>query len=179
MAVSHHHAMHTRAKIKHHVYGRNFEPTFHFRGFHNWFLHSYASPFRLPDPVRMTVPTRPVVVGAAPSRYRHLPARAAPAPSGRRDGLTRKDSHLPTDKLRLVAHPVVGPDLPPGRLGEGGRRAQHVDAVYAAADRPCPSSTPTGSNPLPCSWPVFGITWSPADARAAADRARDPRPPTG
>ena len=44
-----------------------FEPTFHLRGFHHWFLHSYAVPPRLPDPGRLAVPTRPVVVRAAPT----------------------------------------------------------------------------------------------------------------
>src|SRR5689334_14765917 len=47
-----------------------FEPTFHFRGFHHWFLHSYASPSRLPGPGRLAVPARPVVVGAAPTLTR-------------------------------------------------------------------------------------------------------------
>jgi hypothetical protein len=35
------------------------------RGFHHWFLHPYAFSSRLPDPSRLAVPARPVVVEAA------------------------------------------------------------------------------------------------------------------
>src|SRR3954453_19252192 len=63
-----------------------FEPTFHFRGFHHWFLHTYACPSRLPGPGRLAVPTRPVVVGAAPTTLDTSRARLPPASSGRCDG---------------------------------------------------------------------------------------------
>src|SRR3954454_4523660 len=104
-----------------------FEPAFHFRGFHHWFLHSYACPSRLPGPGRLAVPTRPVVVGAAPTRPGTSRARLSPASSGRCDGPKRKDSHLPAVMRRLVAHGIVAPDLPPDLLGEGGE-GQHVGA---------------------------------------------------
>jgi hypothetical protein len=41
------------------------EPVLDLRGFDHWFLLSYAFPSRLPDPNRLVVPTRPVVVRAA------------------------------------------------------------------------------------------------------------------
>jgi hypothetical protein len=50
-----------------------------FRGFHHWFLHSYASPSCLPSPSRLAVPTRPVVVGAASRPSRRPPGRTAPS----------------------------------------------------------------------------------------------------
>jgi hypothetical protein len=53
-----------------------------FRGFHHWFLHSYASPSRLPGPSRLAVPTRPVVVGAACRPSWRLPGPAAPSFTG-------------------------------------------------------------------------------------------------
>src|ERR1700726_1509566 len=43
------------------------EPVLDLRGFDHWFLHSYTFPSRLPDPDRLAVPTRPVVVRAAPT----------------------------------------------------------------------------------------------------------------
>src|SRR3954465_14727750 len=104
-----------------------FEPTFHFRGFHHWFLHSYACPSRLPGPDRLAVPTRPVVVGAALASLGTSRTRLPPASSGRCDGPKRKDSHLPVVMRRLVAHGVVRPDLPPDLLGKGGE-GQHVGA---------------------------------------------------
>jgi hypothetical protein len=53
-----------------------------FRGFHHWFLHSYASPSCLPGPSRLAVPTRPVVVGAASRPSWRLPGQAAPSFAG-------------------------------------------------------------------------------------------------
>jgi len=37
------------------------------RGFHHWFRPTCTVPSRLPDPGRLAVPTRSVVVGAAPT----------------------------------------------------------------------------------------------------------------
>src|SRR3954470_10329379 len=104
-----------------------FEPTFHFRGFHHWFLHSYACPSRLPGPGRLAVPTRPVVVGAALASLGTSRDRLPPASSGRCDGPKRKDSHLPAVMRRLVAHGIVAPELPPHLLREA-REGQHVGA---------------------------------------------------
>src|SRR5258708_22018189 len=41
------------------------EPVLDLRGFDHWFLLSYTFPSCLPDPSRLVVPTRPVVVRAA------------------------------------------------------------------------------------------------------------------
>jgi hypothetical protein len=101
-----------------------FEPAFHFRGFHHWFLHTYTSPSRLTGPGRLTVPTRPAVVGAAPTLTRTSGLGLPPALSGCCDSPTGKDSHLPTVPWRLVAHGVVRPDLGPALAGEAGEREQ-------------------------------------------------------
>jgi hypothetical protein len=68
--------------LQHRPRSTRFEPVPDLRGFHHWFLHSYTSPSRLPDPGRLAVPTRPVVVEAAPtqpgaSRVRLPPASVA------------------------------------------------------------------------------------------------------
>src|SRR3954465_12833935 len=97
-----------------------FEPTFHFRGFHHWFLHTYACPSRLPGPGRLAVPTRPVRVGAPPASLGTSRVRLPPASSGRCDGPKRKDFHLPAVMRRLVAHRIGRPDLPPHLFREAG-----------------------------------------------------------
>src|SRR5712691_5272607 len=43
------------------------EPVLALRGFDHWFLLTYTFPPCLPDPSRLVVPTRPVVVRAAPT----------------------------------------------------------------------------------------------------------------
>ena len=58
------------------------EPAGRLRGFHHWFLRSYTSPSRLPDPGRLAVPARSVVVGAAPARPGASQARLPPASPG-------------------------------------------------------------------------------------------------
>jgi hypothetical protein len=60
-----------------------FEPAFHFRGFHDWFLHSCACPSRLPGLGRLAVPTCPVVVGAALASLGTSRDRLPPGSSGR------------------------------------------------------------------------------------------------
>ena len=80
------------------------EPVLDLRGFNHWFLHSYTFPSRLPDPGRLAVPTRPVVVGAAPTLTLRLQAQAAPSFSG----LLRRPAggvlSSPPGQRRLVAH---------------------------------------------------------------------------
>ncbi len=49
------------------------------RGFHHWFLHSYTSPSRLPNPGCLAVPARPGVVEAAPTLPRTSGIRLPPA----------------------------------------------------------------------------------------------------
>src|SRR3954465_7286023 len=82
-----------------------FEPTFHFRGFHHWFLHSYACPSRLPGPDRLAVPARPAFVGAACHPTRRSPGPAAPSFDQAAATAQRKWS-LTTSRStsRLVAH---------------------------------------------------------------------------
>lgn len=55
-----------------------FEPVQRLRGFARWFL-AYAFWPCLPDPRRLAVPTRPVVVGAASRPSRRPPVRTAPS----------------------------------------------------------------------------------------------------
>jgi hypothetical protein len=43
------------------------EPVIPLRGFHHWFTRRYTFPSCLPDPSRLVVPARPVVVRAAPA----------------------------------------------------------------------------------------------------------------
>src|ERR687892_1469249 len=79
-----------------------FEPVPDLRGFHHWFLHSYTSPSCLPDPSRLAVPARPVVVEAAPTR---------PCTSRVR---------LPPASATCCDRPQVGPFTPPGCLAPRG-----------------------------------------------------------
>ena len=62
------------------------EPVLDLRGFDHWFLHSYTFPSCLPDPGRLAVPTRPVVVGAAPTLAFVSRLGLPPASAGRCDG---------------------------------------------------------------------------------------------
>jgi hypothetical protein len=55
-----------------------FEPVQRLRGFARWFL-AYAFWPCLPDPRRLAVPARPVVVGAASRPHRRPPDQAAPS----------------------------------------------------------------------------------------------------
>ena len=76
-------------------------------GVHHWFL-SYTFPSCLPDPGRLAVPTRPVVVGAAPtlpcaSRVRLPPA--SPSLLRQADGGVLSS---PPGSWRLVAHEIIG-----------------------------------------------------------------------
>jgi hypothetical protein len=72
------------------------------RGFHHWFLHSYTSPSCLPGPGGLAVPTRPVVLEAAPTRPRTSVAGLPPASTACCD------------------RPRVGPFTPPGRAAPRG-----------------------------------------------------------
>jgi hypothetical protein len=72
------------------------EPVLDLRGFDHWFLHSYTFLSRLPDPGRLVVPARPVVVGAAPTLSCVPKIGLPPASAGRCDGPQGEASHLPT-----------------------------------------------------------------------------------
>ena len=70
------------------------EPAFHLRGFHHWFLHSYTCPPCLPGPGRLAVPTRPVVVEAAPTLPGASRVRLPPASPGCCDNPAAEPFHL-------------------------------------------------------------------------------------
>jgi hypothetical protein len=67
------------------------------RGFNHWFL-AYTFPSCLPSPGRLVVPTRPVVVRAAPA-----------LPGASREG-------LPSASPACCDRPTVGPFIPPGHM---------------------------------------------------------------
>jgi len=105
------------------------------RGFHHWFV-SCTFPSRLPDPVRLAVPDRPVVVRAAPTLTRtsgfglpsasptccdrlkvgpftppgHMAPHGAPPPRRRDEpspGLLREESCCTLQDLDILAEPAV------------------------------------------------------------------------
>ena len=76
------------------------------RGFHRWFLHSYSVPPRLPDPDRLAVPIRPVVVGAAHALPCVSRVRLPPASTTRCDRPVVDIPAHPVD-MRFVAHEVL------------------------------------------------------------------------
>src|ERR1039458_4619534 len=94
------------------------EPVLALRGFDHWFLHSYTFPSRLPDPGRLAVPTRPVVVRAAPTLPCDSRGRLPSASSGRCDGPKEGSFHPLTVKQRLVTHDR--PPINPRRLHRYG-----------------------------------------------------------
>src|SRR5215216_2791525 len=59
-----------------------FEPARRFRGFHHWFTARCTVLPCLPDPARLAVPDRPVVVGAAPTLPAASQVRLPPASTG-------------------------------------------------------------------------------------------------
>ena len=67
------------------------EPVMDLRGFDHWFLLSYTFPPCLPDPSRLAVPTRPVVVRAAPAfpsvSWVRLPSASADRYDGPQEGI--------------------------------------------------------------------------------------------
>src|SRR5262249_41947193 len=80
------------------------EPVLALRGFDHWFLLSYTFPSCLPDPSRLTVPPRCVVIRAAPALPCVSRVRLPLASVGRCDGSLEGSFHPLTVKQRLVAH---------------------------------------------------------------------------
>jgi len=80
------------------------EPVLDLRGFNHWFLHSYTFPSRLPDPGRLAVPTRPVVVGAAPTLTRVPGLGLPPASADCCDSPQVRPFHPHQVKWHFVAH---------------------------------------------------------------------------
>ena len=104
-----------------------FEPGRRLRGFHHWFTrHSTVLPC-LPDPGRLAVPTRPVVVGAAPALPGTSQVKLPPAsprllrqPGGGSFHPTR--SHNASWRTALSAWTLAGRQRrPPAGVRTGGR----------------------------------------------------------
>jgi hypothetical protein len=72
-------------------------------GRQHWFL-AYTCSSCLPDPGRLAVPTRPVVVGAAPTLPGASQARLPPASPACCDRPAVESLHLHSVKRNLVAH---------------------------------------------------------------------------
>src|SRR5215216_582751 len=90
------------------------EPVLALRGFDHWFSSAYTFPSRLPDPGRLAVPTRPVVVRAAPTLPGASRVGLPPASTACCDRPPAESFHLRPDTWNLVAHkrpPVVGGGL--------------------------------------------------------------------
>src|ERR1051325_6449704 len=80
------------------------EPVLALRGFDHWFLLSYTFPPCSPAPSRLVVPTRSVVVRAAPTDPCVPRVRLPSASANRCDGPQEGSFHPLTVKQRLVAH---------------------------------------------------------------------------
>ena len=88
------------------------EPVLDLRGFDHWFLLSYTFPPCLPDPSRLVVPTRSVVVRAAPALPCVSRVRLPSASADRCDGPQEGSFHPLTVKQRLVAHDAASSTTP-------------------------------------------------------------------
>jgi hypothetical protein len=111
------------------------EPVLALRGFDHWFTRRYAFPPRLPGPGRLAVPTRPVVVGAAPTLPGASRLGLPPASPGCCDNQMAKVLHLRTVRWRLMAHHRLPID--PGRLHPDDR---HPEAGQPVAQQHQPRS---------------------------------------
>ncbi len=124
---------------------------------------AYAFPSRSPGPTNPAVLGRPDFVAAAPALPGVPRIRLPPASPGRYDGPAMKDSHLHSDKQRLVAHhsprdtppPPRPAPSPTGRRGGRGRR------------RPARSGSPPASR--------AGGAGPAAEPRGRSSRADRPR----
>jgi hypothetical protein len=104
------------------------EPVLALRGFDHWFSSAYTFPSCLPDPGRLAVPTRPVVVGAAPTLPGASRIRLPPASTACCDRPQAESFHLRPDTWNLVAH--HRPPEHPGRL--------HPDHAHPETGQPVP-----------------------------------------
>src|SRR5215217_324266 len=169
-----------------------FEPARRFRGFHHWFTRRCTVLPCLPDPARLAVPDRPVVVGAAPTLPAASQVRLPPAstgllrqPSGGSFHPTR--SHSASWRTPLSAWTLAGRvRRRPAGVRIGGRSAttawNMVVSLPLAAVTTAVSGGPPASQPrwsllpgLPRST-GFAPTWSPALGPHAHGVHRRPRP---
>jgi hypothetical protein len=129
--------------------------------------NTYTFPSRLPGPGRLAVPTRPVVVGAAPTLPCASRVRLPPASPGRCDS---PEVGLPSHpvKWRLVAHEFVEKLLTERNgcsAGRSGMRACHRVPPVASVE------LATGRS---CAW-SWSSSPSPNAGLAPAPRPRPPR----
>jgi hypothetical protein len=93
-----------RTRTTHRPRSTRFESARRLRDFTRWFL-SYTFSSRLPDPRRLAVPTRPVVVRTAPHPPRRLPDQAVLSFNQAAATTQRQGPSTPTrSHWRLVAH---------------------------------------------------------------------------
>src|SRR5207248_708 len=104
----------------------------------------YAFPSRLPDPDRLAVPTRPVVVGAAPARALRFQGRTAPSFSD------------PLRRAAVGSLIPLGQSTPRGALrarGTAGRVAgaatENVELAAHRTNSGLPSLRPPSKAPVP------------------------------
>src|SRR5215213_6216278 len=105
-------ARHRRACTALRPISARLEPVYLLRGFTRWFLTS-TFPSRYAGRYRLTVPTRPVVVRAAPTQTGVSRPRLPSASPACCDRPGMKSSHLHPVKQRLVAHEVPDPSPEP------------------------------------------------------------------
>jgi hypothetical protein len=135
-----------------------FEPARRFRGFHHWFTARCTVLPCLPDPARLAVPDRPVVVGAAPTLPAASQVRLPPAstgllrqPSGGSFHPTRSHSaswRTPLSPWSLAGRLRGRPGWPRGPLTGGTAStigSSSVESWVLAADRPTASGMPRRS----------------------------------
>src|SRR6266542_3223499 len=82
------------------------EPVLDLRGFNHWFLLTYTFPPCLPDPSRLVVPTRPVVVRASPALPCVSRLRLPSASIGRCHGALLVSSTRPCFRVQRVSPAV-------------------------------------------------------------------------
>src|SRR5215218_8444343 len=123
------------------------EPVLALRGFDHWFSSAYTFPSRLPDPGHLAVPTRPVVVGAAPTLPSASRLGLPPASTACCDRPQTESFHLRPDTWNLVAHDRL--PVAPGRLHP---HPGHPEAAQPLGQQPQPGGgrgEPTGLGVAP------------------------------
>jgi hypothetical protein len=124
------------------------KPVLALRGFDHWFLHSYTFPSCLPDPGRLAVPTRPVVVRAAPTLPCVSKVGLPSASASRCDGPQEESFHLLS--VNSASWRTEGCEYwtpPLGRTSEtsvwtGGRSCRRWSAVRCRERGACGRSLP-------------------------------------